>query len=647
MAGSDSHDTSSEDRPSEGTTSQDTSSGNRSSAETAAGTDDGQASQPTDDLTKQNELPNRDNADRWDLLWDVTRPQRRRWVGLGLLLACASGLQLLGPVLLARIVDRATNGAVASELTNIALLFLVAAVLMQALSILATRMATVTAWDTTNQIRLDLVRHVLSLDHEFHRSHTPGELIQRVDGDVTSVSDFLSKVLPKMISAAVIVVGTMAVLAITDWRLALGLGLYLAFTTMVMFRTRGKAVDEAANEMSQTAKMYGGIEEHLTASEDLRSNGARDYVMHRFVEDSSGVMFAKVDAERAFVRLWAQVQGSIALGGAVALIVSGVLVSGGSITLGAAFLLFQYVQLLAKPLEEVVDQIEVIQKANGAMLRVAELRATVSSITDRGSTSPADGALSISLDNVSFDYGDDQPVLSDIDLQIGAGRSVGVVGRTGSGKTTFSRLVLRITEATSGVLCLGGVPIADLSVAELRRRVALIPQEVELFAGSVRDNVTLFDDAPTDEEVVEALRSVGLETLADADIHRQLGSGGDGLSAGEAQLLALARVWLRQPDLIVLDEATARVDPQTEARIDEAVAALRQGRTTIVIAHRLSTLQTVDDIVVFEAGHVLEAGERERLANDTTSRFSALLRLAENKSEPSADAPDAVIGVHS
>ena len=578
------------------------------------------------------------NVGRWRLLLDLIRPDLSRWLGLGLFVAVGAALNLIGPLIIGRIVDRSIEGAEVAEISRLALWFLLVAVVVQVMAVIGIQLSAVAAWKTTNQIRLELVRHVLSLDHEFHRSHTPGELIQRVDGDVTAVSDFLSKVVPKVLAAIVIVSGTLLILTISEWRLGLGMALYLAAATAMTFRARGRSVDEAAKEMSLTAKMYGGIEEHLTASEDLRANGAADYVMHRFVEDSRGVLNGSVARERAFMRMWVQVQGTVSLGGIVALIVSGVLVSGGSLSLGTAFLLFQYTQLIAKPVEDVIDQLEIVQKANGAMTRVVELRQVRSGIADDGTTSPPPGALAVSFSDVSFDYGDEQPVLSHINLDIEAGHSVGIVGRTGSGKTTYSRLVLRITEATSGTICLGGVPISDIPLAELRKRVALIPQEVELFSGTIRENITLFDPTPTDEAVADALRSVGLESLAgigddggtgdDTGIHRQLGSGGTGLSAGEAQLLALARVWLRQPDLIVLDEATARVDPQTEARIDQAVAALREGRTTLIIAHRLSTLETVDDIVVFDHGGVGEFGKREDLVREGTSRFRQLLDLA-------------------
>jgi ABC-type multidrug transport system fused ATPase/permease subunit len=210
-----------------------------------------------------------------------------------------------------------------------------------------------------------------------------------------------------------------------------------------------------------------------------------------------------------------------------------------------------------------------------------------------------------------------------------------VVGRTGSGKTTFSRLLLRLVEATDGTVTLGGVPIEEIPLRTLRRRVALVPQEVELFEGTLRDNVTLFDAEPTDDAVRAALARAGLEQLAEGDVHRPLGAGGAGLSAGEAQLLALARVWLRDPDLLVLDEATARVDPVTERRLEAGVAELMAGRTTFVIAHRLSTLRRVDEIVVFDRGRIVEHGDRAALVDRGDSRFRRLLELA---LEPSDEA---------
>lgn len=570
----------------------------------------------------------------------VLRPAAGRWLALGGLVAAGSGLALAGPLVVREVIDRATAGTTVRELQILALVFLSIAVLRQIVEVATARAATITAWRTTNEFRLDMTRHVLGLDHEFHRRHTPGELIQRVDGDITSVNELCSRVLTRAVGSALLIVGIVTVVTVIDWRIGVGMVAYVGLAVAVLLTLRHRAVDESAQELGALARLYGGIEERLTAAEDLRASGAGSHAMWRFVEESAGALDSGVRRERAFLGMWWAVQGA-AVGGTVLAVAGGaVLVAQGIITIGTAFLLFQYVLLIQRPLEEIVHELETVQKATGAMRRVSALFATVPTILDEGTISPPEGPLEVELMAVSFDYGDEVPVLVDVDLRIGAGRSVGVVGRTGSGKTTFSRLVLRLVETTSGTVRLGGVPIAEIPMTELRRRTELVPQEVELFNASVRDNVTLFDATVADDRVVDALRRVGLGHVAEAGIDRPLGGSGTGLSAGESQLLALARVWLADPDLMVLDEATARVDPETEARLDAAVRELMRDRTTIVIAHRLSTLREVDDIVVFDAGRVVEHGERAVLAADPATRFHRLLTVGLETADGHTPTPD-------
>lgn len=555
---------------------------------------------------------------------------------LGVLVAAGSALSLAGPLLVRAIVDRAAEGTTTEEVLAYAAVFLAVAVLAQVMAVAVVRAATVAAWRTTNGLRLALTEHVLRLDHEFHRAHTPGELIQRVDGDVTYVSDFLGMVLPRVLGALLLVSGMIGVLVAIDWRVAMGMFVYVMIAVAVVVRSRHRAVGEASDEMGANARLYGGIEERLTAAEDLRALGAEGHASWRFIEDSSLSLETAIRRESAFLSMWWLVQMAVAAGWVLVLVLGAWLVDGSFITLGTSFLLYQYVLLISRPLEEVVHQLETVQRANGAMVRVLDLQSIESRIVDSGTMEPPAGALSVELSDVTFDYGDDLPVLRDVSLRLDAGRSLGIVGRTGSGKTTMSRLVLRLVEAQSGDVLLGGVRVQDMPLAELRRRVAVVPQEVELFSGTVRDNVALFDDSCTDADVEEALRSVGLGALVDGGIHRPLGTGGGGLSAGEAQLLALARVWLRDPDLVVLDEATARVDPETESQLEEAIAGLLVGRTALVIAHRLSTLKRVDEIAVFHHGHLVEHGDREVLAGDGDSRYRHLLTVSLETEEVTA-----------
>ncbi|HEY3484302.1 MAG TPA: ABC transporter ATP-binding protein, partial [Ilumatobacteraceae bacterium] len=211
---------------------------------------------------------------RWRALLELLRRDTARWIALAVLLAVGSALMLAGPLVVRTIVDEATDGTTTSVLVRLALLFLGIAVVAQATSVVVAWYATVAAWRTTNALRIQMAHHVLGLDHEFHRRHTPGELIQRVDGDVTSVSEFLGLVVPKAAGALLLVTGMIGVLVVLDWRLAIGMALYVAMAGAVVVRTRHRAVSESSDELGSYARLYGGIEERITASEDLRANGA-------------------------------------------------------------------------------------------------------------------------------------------------------------------------------------------------------------------------------------------------------------------------------------------------------------------------------------------------------------------------------------
>lgn len=221
-------------------------------------------------------------------------------------------------------------------------------------------------------------------------------------------------------------------------------------------------------------------------------------------------------------------------------------------------------------------------------------------------------------------------VLRHVALRLAPGRVLGILGRTGSGKSTLIRLLARLYDPLAGTVTLGGVDVRDVAQADLRQRVGVVTQEVQIFQASVRDNLTFFDPRVDDAAIHRALGELGLLDWIDslpAGLDSPLGATGSGLSAGEAQLLAFARVFLRDPGLVILDEASSRLDPATERRLERAIDGLARGRTAIVIAHRLDTVQRADDILVLEAGEVVEFGARQRLAADPTSRFAQLMKV--------------------
>ena len=220
-------------------------------------------------------------------------------------------------------------------------------------------------------------------------------------------------------------------------------------------------------------------------------------------------------------------------------------------------------------------------------------------------------------------------MLHNVSFQLKPGGVLGLLGRTGSGKTTLSRLLCRFYDPSAGELCLSGVDIRLTRLSDLRQRVGLVTQEVQLFQGSLRDNLTLFEETVNDEKILTALRTLGLETWYRALPNRldtEIGATGSGFSAGEAQLLALTRVFLKDPGLVILDEASSRLDPATEALLEQAVAQLLKDRTAVIIAHRLSTVERADEILILEEGQIKEHGEYDRLVSDPNSIFSGLLR---------------------
>jgi len=292
------------------------------------------------------------------------------------------------------------------------------------------------------------------------------------------------------------------------------------------------------------------------------------------------------------------------------------------------YLIYSYAELIRQPLDQLREQLEDLQKALAGTSRITELLNQRPGMTYGNADIPA-GALGLSFRDVSFGYEEGTLILEGFSLQLEPGTSLGVLGRTGCGKTTLGRLALRLYDRDAGLIELAGRPIEAYSAEALRRGLAVVTQDVELFSATLRDNARLWDPAIGDEAILTAFDELGLsEWLAGfpLGLDQRLGAGGVGLSAGQAQLLAMVRVFLRNPGLVILDEASSRLDPATEAMIDSAVAKLLEGRTAMIIAHRLSTLDRVDRVLVMEDGKVLEHGDRTSLAAEPGSRFAGFLR---------------------
>jgi ATP-binding cassette subfamily B protein len=392
--------------------------------------------------------------------------------------------------------------------------------------------------------------------------------------------------------------------------------------------------------------LYGYIEERISGAEEIRAAGAESYVMRRLYEYMRDFT-RKTRAAVVFSSLTYNLTNLVyVLGYAAGLAIGVILYMRGEASLGTAYLITYYVGMLSDPLQSIRGQAEDFQQASANIQRINELfnlRPQVGDPLDEEARKILPGgSLHVRFQEVSFQYNDKQngngieekndpsqaKTLTEISFEIQPRRVLGILGRTGSGKSTLTRLLFRLYDPDLGSVWLGGMNLRDVRLDDLRGRVAMVTQDVQLFQATVRDNLTFFNRDIRDVQLEQVLKQLRLwdwvQTLPKG-LDTPL-AGGQSLSAGEAQLLAFGRVFLKDPGLVILDEASSRLDPATETLMERAVDRLFAERTGVLIAHRLKTVQRVDDILILENGCVVEYGPRVVLMNDITSRFYHLLQ---------------------
>ncbi|MEI0736405.1 ABC transporter ATP-binding protein [Paenibacillus sp. JTLBN-2024] len=556
------------------------------------------------------------------------RPVAGRLAILLLLLLASTGVQLVNPQIVQRFIDTAADNGIVSSLLTLAGIYLVLAALNQVLTVAVSYLGNDVSWRSTNLLRGDLLKHCLRLDMRFHNLKTPGEMIERIDGDVTHMSNFFSMFIIKVIGSFVLLAGILGFMFTINWPIAAVMTLFTLASIGAMVFVRDMGVKSSKDERGASAALFGFIEERIAGIEDVQANGNVPYVMNRFYRVMRNVFLKGRKAWMLRVVPWNTTVVLFALAVTVVLLLGVHYYLIGNISLGTLFLIYQYTQMLNDPIEQLGDQVQEFQKAKSGMMRSQELLESRSEIVEGGKTALPEGALGLEFEHVHFSYSSDKPVLHDITFAVRPGERLGIIGRTGSGKSSLSRVLLRLYNIGSGTIRVGGVDIRDLSLSALYRRVGMVTQDVQLFDGTLRDNLTLFDGSISDGYILETTERLGLKQWIDSQpegLDTHLKAGGSSLSAGEAQLFALTRVFLTQPSLVILDEPSSRLDAATEAMLQTAVDQLMKHCTGIVIAHRLSTLEQVDHIMVLGDGRILEFGERETLAQDPASHYAQLL----------------------
>jgi ABC-type multidrug transport system fused ATPase/permease subunit len=561
------------------------------------------------------------------LLRTYLKPQWLKVSLLAFLLFVSIGLEILGPQLLGHFIDSIQSSM--KVLLPLALLFMSLVIANQFVTALASYLSEDIGWRATNALRADLTLHCLTLDMSFHKAHTPGELIERVDGDIALLSHFFSRFVFSVLGRVLLLIGIVALTFSVDWRAGLLLLAFAGLVIVLLHPLQGVAVPQFRAARQASAELASFLEERFSSIEDIQSLGAQSYVMLRFSQLARRILRTTRLSSVTGQFFSSAIEISLALAIAAVLTLGAYLLRSGQMSLGTIYVTYYYITLLSQSLYAITYQINQLQSATASIQRITELYHTSNAIVDGPGVPLPAGSLLVRFDDVSFGYTSEKKVLRDLSFELHAGKTLGLLGRTGSGKTTLTRLLSRAYDVQQGSIQIGGIDVRQATLSELRSRIGVVTQQVQLFHGSIRDNLTLFDPGVSDERLEHVISDLNLAqwyaSLPDR-LDTLLSGGGMTLSSGEAQLLAFARVFLQNPAIVILDEASSRLDPVTEKLIEGAIARLLAGRTGMVIAHHLETVQYVDEIMILEDGNICEYGDRSKLAADPTSHFSRLLK---------------------
>ncbi|MFH0765318.1 MAG: ABC transporter ATP-binding protein [Calditrichota bacterium] len=545
------------------------------------------------------------------------KPYLRQVAGATILLFIAVGVDLTIPLIIKRGIDHNITPRQMEGLGKVVLWLMAALV---AAFILRFIQSYITQWigqKAIYDIRSRLFNHLQRQDLKFIDSRPVGWLMTRITGDIQTLYEMFAQGVVSVFGDLLMLLGIVVVLLVMNVRLAVVTFVVvpLLFWAVFLFRSRVRVTFRIIRE--SLAKLNGFIQEHISGIRTIQLFSREKAASRQFHELNLEYQNAFLRAIHYFALFFPAVTWISALATALILLVGGLMIRSDALTWGALVAFIQYSERFFRPIRDLSERYNTMQAAMAAAERVFWLLDTHPEVTDpKTPVGLTKAAGEIVFDRVSFAYNPNEPVLKEVSFTLKPGETVAVVGVTGAGKTTLISLLLRFWEVSSGRILLDGTNIRDFRLKDLRRQFGVVQQDVFMFSGSVADNVTWGDNHRGDIDLRRALAEANaldfVERLPNG-IHEPVGERGAMLSGGQKQLLAIARALAADPPILLLDEATSAVDTETEQRIQEALQRLMKGRTTLVVAHRLSTIRNADRIVVMHKGCVRESGTHEEL----------------------------------
>lgn len=558
----------------------------------------------------------------------MLRPYRKQIVLATVVLVLQTACLLAGPALVAAGVDQGLVAKDGAALNRAALAYLIVAVLGLGLGRSVIWIVSRTGERFLRELRERVFTHLTGLSLDFFEREKTGRLVARMTSDIDALQELISTGLVMFVQNFLIFVGAVIVIFVMSWQLALGV-LVVVPPLVIASRWFRRVSNVAYLRVRQRiGENLATLQEGLEGVRVVQAFGRENGWIERFGETNENQYEANLETVRISAKYFPFVEFTGVLGIAVIVGLGGVLVDSDVVSVGVVLAFVLYLNNLFEPIQQLSQLYNTVQSSGAALQKLFGLLDTGATIAEKPGAVDLPDRGELAVEHVTFAYGGGPPdtdgvvhplgpeVLRDVSITIEPGERLALVGPTGAGKSTLAKLIARFYDPREGVVRYGGVDLRNATLRSLRERIVVVPQEGFLFAGTIRDNVRVGRDGASDDEVVRAVARLGLTEIFDRfpqGLDTEVRERGSRLSAGEKQLVSLARAALADPTVLVLDEATSNLDPGTEHAVERALDRLTDGRTVVVVAHRLSTAARCDRIAVVDAGGLLEVGTHDDL----------------------------------
>lgn len=548
----------------------------------------------------------------------MLRPQWRMLIGGLLAVVLFTGGSVAKPLVIQFAIDHGVSTGNTRNLIIAAIVFVGLILVVYVFQAMAAYAVYAAGQEFLRDLRIRLFEHYQRMSLSFFGRENNGRLVSRMTADIATVSDVLNTGFLTMAQSLLTLISATVILFILSWELALVTAAIIPplVIATVIFRVASRKAYSTVRE--RIADVLTHMQESFSGLRVVQAFAREQHNMERFGMINERNFDANVKTVRISSMYFPFVEWLGGLGIGVILFYGGNRVAGGGISVGTVAAFVFYLDFIFQPIQNLSQVYDMAQSAGAALNKIFGLLAIKSDLEEPERPDRIDGILNgrIALEDVTFGYDPERPVLSNINTVIEAGQHVVLVGPTGAGKSTLAKLMTRFYDPTAGKVTLDGHDLRQLRTEDLRRSVAMVPQEGFLFSGTIRENILFGRTDATPAEVEDACRAVGIHEfvmgLADG-YETYVSFRGSQFSAGQRQLISIARAFLANPPILVLDEATSSLDPSTEELVEDALRELLRGRTSIVIAHRLSTAEHADRVLVVDKGSIVEDGHHFEL----------------------------------